>query len=100
MVDLWFDYSYYRDDFTKFVGKRFDYDEFYDLIESGYASEDFVCYRVVDEYYIIDLETGIIVNFYKHIGRCLNCNVENNYEVIMQTIQRLFEDIHLMREEV
>lgn len=42
----------------------------------------------------IDLETGVIVNFYKHIGRCLNCNVENKYDVILQTIQRLFEDIN------
>ena len=100
MFNLWYDYSDYRDDFTKFVGKRFDYDEFYTLIESEYTSEDFVCYKFIDEYYIIDLETGIIVNFYKHIGRCLNCNVENKYEAVLQTIQRLFEDIHLMCGEV
>lgn len=91
MIKIWYDYSERRKEFTEYVCKYFDADKFYEIIETGYKTEDFICYKVEDEYYIIDLDTGIIVNFYKHIGRCLNCNSSNIF-ALFQTIKRLFLD--------
>ena len=27
-----------------------------------------------DEHYLVHLESGILINWYKHLGRCLTCN--------------------------
>ena len=71
-------YNLDRAEFTKafndIIGCEFVYDIFNEDIQ--YTSK-FAWFRNEDEYYIIDLKNGIIVNWYKHIGRCANVNVED-----------------------
>ena len=37
-------------------------------------NEEFIITRVEDEYYIIHLPSGTIINWYKHMGRTNTCN--------------------------
>lgn len=38
---------------------------------------DFLLYYVDDEFYIIHLPSGTIINWYKHLGRANTCNKNN-----------------------
>ena len=45
---------------------------FYDHLED--RNEEFIITHVDDEYYIIHLQSGTIINWYKHMGQTNTCN--------------------------
>ncbi len=46
------------------------------LSEYKFTTDNFLFQRVDDEFYIIHLPSGIVINWYKHVGRCNTCNKE------------------------
>jgi hypothetical protein len=69
-------YYFNRDDFTKtFIDVFGDRSE--DVIvacQEGKSTYSFLLHYDEGEYYIIHLESGTIINWYKHIGRTNTCN--------------------------
>ncbi len=66
-----------RDDFCDAFKYVFTYAEIEDLevkCQEHTRIGDFYLYYDEDEFYFINLETGIIVQYYKHLGRanCIN----------------------------
>lgn len=69
-------YYFDRDKFCECFMSVFD-DDVFDAIYNGIKTDSYLFYRDCDEFYLIGLENGIIINWYKHLGRCNRCNVEN-----------------------
>lgn len=73
-------YHFDRDDFTKTFYEVFgDTDAILELIVACQGHEcldNFHLYYASDEFYIIHLESGTIINWYKHLGRTNTCNKE------------------------
>lgn len=73
-------YHFDRDDFTKTFFEVFGSDDkVLDVIIACQGHEcfdEFHLYYADDEFYIIHLESGTIINWYKHLGRTNTCNKE------------------------
>lgn len=73
-------YHFEREDFNKCLFDVFTTDQWWD-IESYMCSElttvSFKLFKVGDEFYIIHLDSGTIINYYKHTGRTNTCNNSN-----------------------
>lgn len=70
-------YHFERDDFCKVFAEVFAYDEYVDIgVECGTNRhlEEFSLFRVEDEFYILHRNSGILINWYKHMGRTNTCN--------------------------
>lgn len=70
-------YHFERDEFVKAFYDVFDDEQVDEVIQA--CSEErydggFLMYYAEDEYYIIHLPSGTIVNWYKHLGRTNTCN--------------------------
>lgn len=70
-----FDRSVFTDTFSKvFEDGCFDVEE---ACISGKSFNDFLLYySPLEEFYIIHLPSGTIINWYKHLGRTNTCNKE------------------------
>lgn len=69
-------YYFDRDAFTKIFTDVFG-DRVEDVMvacQGGKSTYSFLLYYDEGEYYIIHLESGTIINWYKHIGRTNTCN--------------------------
>ena len=44
---------------------------------SGYNSYEFILTRYEDDFYILDTETGLLITWYKHLGRINMTNDKN-----------------------
>lgn len=64
-------YPIERSLFCNIFGKVYNefYDNFYD-----YNTESFKCWYDDDDFYVLHLQSGTLINWYKHLGRCLTCN--------------------------
>lgn len=40
----------------------------------NFQTDSFKYFRIDDEFYLIHLDSGTMVNWYKHLGRCNTCN--------------------------
>lgn len=70
-------YHFQRDEFVNVFYDVFDDEQVDEVIqacsEERYSNR-WLLYYAEDEYYIIHLTSGIIINWYKHLGRTNTCN--------------------------
>lgn len=70
-------YHFDRDEFANAFHAVFDSKELDTLLEhciEHLYRNDFLLYYAEDEYYIMHLPSGTIINWYKHLGRTNTCN--------------------------
>ena len=79
-------------------GYQIERDEFIRIFEEldkilidiyEFENEKIKIWKWEDEYFILEKDTGIIVNWYKHLGRCNTCNKKltiENYETFGERI--------------
>lgn len=70
-------YHFERDDFVRTFRDVFEAEQIEDVTaacDGNTHTGGFLLYHADDEYYIIHLASGIIVNWYKHLGRTNTCN--------------------------
>lgn len=68
------------------------YDEFYDKFYNT-TTDSFKCWYDDEDFYILHLPSGTLINWYKHLGRCLTCNKDLSiyeYEVLAN---KLYEEL-------
>ena len=66
-----------RDEFRKVFYEIFTYDEIFDIEALCQGTEHldyFTLFYNDDEFYILHRDSGIMINYYKHLGRCNTCN--------------------------
>lgn len=56
-------------------------------------TDDFHCFRFNDEFYILHLESGTMINWYKHLGRTNTCNKDLKDWEFVEFLKLLKEDI-------
>lgn len=72
-------YHFDRDKFVNAFKRIFSVDEIYEVevaCQEHRCLDGFHLYYADDEYYIIHLDSGTIINWYKHLGRTNTCNKE------------------------
>lgn len=70
-------YHFERDDFCKVFEEVFTFNEIVDIEEMCRDREDFGSFSLFyDEgnFYILHRSSGIMINWYKHLGRINTCN--------------------------
>lgn len=70
-------YHFKRDDFCRVFGEVFTQDEIFTLeveCQGSCYTDSFHLFYDNDEFYIIHKDSGIIINYYKHLGRTNTCN--------------------------
>lgn len=68
------------------------YDELYDV-----TTESFKCWRYDDEFYILHLNSGTLINWYKHLGRCNTCNKDLSIDEYKYIAKLLYNEL---KEEI
>lgn len=63
-------------------------------IHGTVVCDEFAWFSNSDEYYIIHLESGMMVNWYKHLGRTNTCSQKD------RTIDDYYEFFRLFKEEL
>lgn len=75
------------------------FSEFNGLLEMVYdgmygaKTDYFKLFREGDEYYIIHLDSGTMINWYKHIGRTNTCNKDLTIDEYREFLRLLYEDL-------
>ena len=90
-------YHFERDDFCKAFKEIFTDDEIFEIIvmcQGHECLDEFHLFYDADEFYIIHLYSGTIINWYKHLGRTNTCNKERF------TLEDLKEFLLLLREDL
>lgn len=67
-----------------------------DLIQTiidGWKGDRFNLFYHDDMFYILDMQTGMLLAWYKHLGRCNNCNQKRSKEEITEFIRLLKQDL-------
>lgn len=70
-------YHFDRGDFCKVFNEVFTPDEIVDLesdCQGGMHLDHFFLFHYEDEFYILHRDSGIMINWYKHLGRTNTCN--------------------------
>ena len=103
MIEPMKQYHFDRDDFVKVFEEVFgdDLESFLDgtLGDSeqffSYKVDGFKCFMVEStEFYIVDLETGVLINWYKHLGRTNTCSREDfTLEDLREMLTRLYNEL-------
>ena len=90
-------YHFERDKFVEAFKKIFSDEEIekvLDLCINKTYLDDFLLTHYEDEFYIIHLDSGTIINWYKHLGRTNTCNKEGfAYEDLIKMLKMLKEDV-------
>lgn len=91
-------YHFEREAFTNMFYEVFgSSDEIFEVIvacQEHRCLDSFHLFYDSDEFYIIHLESGTIINWYKHLGRTNTCNKEGF------TLEDLKEFLVLLKEEM
>lgn len=80
MFDNMEQYHFEREDFCNVFDEVFtseQYNKLFDILTSGYNSYKFILTRYDDDFYILDTETGLLITWYKHLGRINMANDKN-----------------------
>lgn len=103
MIEPMKQYHFDRDDFVKVFEEVFgdDLENFLDGVLGGheqfftYETYSFKCFVTeFTEFYIVDLETGVLVNWYKHLGRTNTCSREDfTLEDLREMLTRLYNEL-------
>lgn len=86
-----------RDEFCDAFHYVFTNAEIIDLevkCQAHYRVGDFYLYYDEDEFYFINLETGVIVQYYKHLGRCNCINDEFTVRDLIEFLKNLRKELH------
>lgn len=71
-------YHFDRDEFCKVFHEIFTSDQIYDIEAECQGCQDhfgdFSLFHDDDEFYILHRPSGIMINWYKHLGRTNTCN--------------------------
>lgn len=90
-------YHFDRDEFVESFKKVFSTDEIFELevaCQEHRSLLDFHLYYAEDEFYIIHLQSGTIINWYKHLGRTNTCNKEGfGLDDLQELLEALKEDM-------
>lgn len=98
-TQYYFNKEYYfdREQFVNTFHKVFTTDEILKIqvaCQEQRCFDDFLLYYNDDEYYIINLETGIIIRWYKHLGRCNGVNQANfGISDLIELLEQLKESL-------
>lgn len=90
MFDAMEQYHFEREDFCNVFNEVFtseQYGKFFDLLTSGYSSYGFILTRYDDDFYILDTETGLLITWYKHLGRI---NMTNDKTLTLEELKLEF----------
>ena len=97
MFDAMEQYHFEREDFCNTFNEVFtseQYDKLFDILTSGYSSYEFILTRHDDDFYILDTETGLLITWYKHLGRI---NMTNDKTL---TLEELHKELIKLREDL
>ena len=97
MFDAMEQYHFEREDFCNTFNEVFtseQYDKLFDILTSGYSSYEFILTRHDDDFYILDTETGLLITWYKHLGRI---NMTNDKTL---TLEELHQELIKLREDL
>lgn len=83
-------YPIERDAFCKIFGKI--YDDFYNALYDT-TTESFKVWRYDEEFYILHLDSGTMINWYKHLGRCNTCNKDLSIEEYKKLANDLYSEL-------
>lgn len=71
------------------------------LCQECQETDNFLLYFRDEEYYIIHFDSGIIINWYKHLGRCNNVNKNDfTFDDLKDILTKLKEDLEEYFKEV
>ena len=62
------------------------------LSKHSFVTSNFIFKRVGDEFYIIHMRNGIIINWYKDLGRNNTCNISDFTEANLKCFFNMFTD--------
>lgn len=83
-----------RDLLCKIVSETIGYERLLDAFCYGVVvCDDFAWFKNEDEFYIIHLDSGMMVNWYKHLGRCNTCSQN-------RTADEYYQFFNLFKEEL
>lgn len=85
-----------RDEFIDAFKHVFTWEEIVDLevkCQGHTRIGDFYLYYDNDEFYFINLESGVIVQYYKHLGRCNSINDEFTVEELIEFLINLRKEL-------
>ena len=88
-------YHFDRDDFVKTFEEVFSSNEIFDLevaCQEHRCLNNFHLYYADDEFYIIHLISGTVINWYKHLGRTNTCNKEGFKIDDLQELLKMLKD--------
>lgn len=82
-----------RDVMCKIVAETVGYERLMDAFDHGTViCDSFAWFRNSDEFYIIHLDSGMMVNWYKHLGRTNTCSQANRTVEDYRTFFTLFKE--------
>lgn len=90
MFDTMEQYHFKREDFCNVFNEVFtseQYGKLFDILTSGYSSYGFILTRYDDDFYILDTETGLLITWYKHLGRI---NMTNDKALTLEELKLEF----------
>lgn len=58
-------------------------------IIAGWKGDRFNLFCNDDEFYILDMQTGMMINWYKHLGRTNTCNQKRTKEEVKEFLELL-----------
>ena len=90
MFDTMEQYHFEREDFCNVFNEVFtseQYNKLFDLLTSGYNSYEFILTRHDDDFYILDTENGLLITWYKHLGRI---NMTNDKALTLDELKQEF----------
>lgn len=94
-------YHFDRDIFVESFKKVFSADEIFDLevaCQEHRSLYDFHLYYAENEFYIIHLPSGTIINWYKHLGRTNTCNKEGfGLDDLLELLEELKKEMEERR---
>lgn len=70
-------YHFERDDFCNVFHEIFTSDEIFNIeveCQGSSYTDSFHLFYDCDEFYILHKDSGIMINYYKHLGRTNTCN--------------------------
>lgn len=84
-----------RNEFCEIIKETVGYDRLMDAFCYGaVVSDRFAWFSNNDEFYIINLDSGMMVNWYKHLGRTNTCSQSN------RRLEDYYEFFELFKEEL
>lgn len=90
-------YHFDRDEMCKVFFEIFTYDEFVDIDVACSCNkhlDEFSLLRWEDEFYILHRNSGIMINWYKHMGRTNTCNKPDfTSDDLREFLKKLREDL-------